>query len=335
VPPLSFDPVGLAGARRSVRERTPPPERRPLPPRDGPVALDDLVAFVEHPVKAYLAQRLRITLPGEDDEVADALATGLDPLAEWAVGERLLAAGLRCASADEARTVEWLRGTLPPGELGRRALQRVGGRVDALVGAARPLVAAEPRTVDVRLEVAGREVSGTLNGVRDGAVVGVGYSSLSAKHRARGWVLALALAATEGSGRAVTVGRRGERARTSTITAPADPLGALAGVLDLYDRGMCEPLPVAAKTSWAYASGRLGGTTPEQALDAARKEWQRDAGGERDDRSHRHVWGERAGLERLLDAVPVSGEEWAGESTRFGALACRLWAPVRSAEQFS
>ena len=334
-PPLSFDPVSLAGARRSVRPREPQPERRPLGPLTGPVALEDLVASVEHPVKAYLRQRLRITLPGEDDEVADALAATLDGLQEWAVGERLLAAGLRGTRPEDARHAEWLRGTLPPRGLGEQVLQRVGGRVDALVSAGRATVAAQPRTVDVRLDLGGRELSGTVNGVRDGAVVTVTYSSLSPKHRARAWVMVLALAAAEGTGRAVTVGRSRDRARTSTIVAPPDPVAALADLVDLYDRGMCEPLPMAVKTSWAYAGERLDGRPPERAAEAARKEWNRESGGEREDRSHQYVWGDKPAFEQLVAAVPGDGEQWAGEVTRFGALACRFWTPVRAAEQFS
>jgi exodeoxyribonuclease V gamma subunit len=155
-PPPSFDPVSLAGARRSVQPREPEPERRPLGPLTGPVALEDLVAFVEHPVKAYLRQRLRITLPGEDDEIADALAVTLDGLQEWAVGERLLAAGLRGSRPEDARLAEWLRGTLPPRGLGAQVLQRVGGRVDALLLAGRAAIAVQPRAVDVRLDLGGR-----------------------------------------------------------------------------------------------------------------------------------------------------------------------------------
>src|SRR3712207_5248375 len=131
-----------------------------------------------------------------------------------------------------------------------------------------------------------------------------------------------------------SVGRRGERARTSTITAPADPLTALADLVDLYDRGMCEPLPMAVKTSWAYAGERLDGRPPERALDTARKEWNREKGGEREDRSHQHVWGDRPAFEQLVAAEPGDGERWAGETTRFGALACRLWTPIGAAEQF-
>ncbi|HEV7725833.1 MAG TPA: exodeoxyribonuclease V subunit gamma [Modestobacter sp.] len=333
--PFSFDPVSLAGARQAARPRRPATPRRPLPPRPGPVALEDLIAFVEHPVKAFLRQRLRITLPGEDDEVADALSASLDALQEWAVGERLLSAGLRGLPAADAERSEWLRGTLPPGALGSRVLTRVGGRVAPLVAVGAPLLGAPSRAVDVRLDVGGRELSGTVNGVRGDAVVSVTYSSLSARHRARAWVGALALGATEGAGRAVTVGRAGNRARTSTIVAPADPRAALADLIDLFDRGTCEPLPLATKTSAAYAAGRLGGGTVEQAMESAGREWRSSFGGEREDRHHVYVWGDGVALPDLLDAPPGDGEGWPGETTRFGALACRLWAPVRDAERLT
>jgi exodeoxyribonuclease V gamma subunit len=80
---------------------------------------------------------------------------------------------------------------------------------------------------------------------------------------------------------------------------------------------------------------RLDGKTPERALDAARKEWNREGGGEREDRHHQHVWGDRPAFELLVVDAPGDGEKWAGERTRFGALACRFWTPLRAAEQFS
>jgi exodeoxyribonuclease V gamma subunit len=332
--PFSFDPVSLAGARRAAGPRMPEPARQVLPPRAGPVDLDDLVAFVENPVRAFVRQRLRITLPGEDDAVEDGLSATLDALQEWAVGERLLAAGLRGVPRADAERSEWLRGTLPPGVLGSAVLARVGDRVAPLVSAGGPVLA-PARSVDLRLDVAGRELNGTINGVRGDAVVAVTYSSLSARHRARAWVQALALAAAEGAGRAVTVGRFRDRARTSTITAPAVPATVLADLIDLYDRGMCEPLPLVTKTSAAYAAARLGGATVEQALESAGRDWTSKFGGESEDRHVQHCWGEGTPLTELLAAPPGEGEGWPGESTRFGALACRLWAPVRDAEQLS
>jgi exodeoxyribonuclease V gamma subunit len=47
------------------------------------------------------------------------------------------------------------------------------------------------------------------------------------------------------------------------------------------------------------------------------------------------VWGDRPAFEELVAAAPGDGEAWAGETTRFGALAGRFWTPVRAAEQFS
>jgi exodeoxyribonuclease V gamma subunit len=334
-PPFSFDPVNLAGAVRAGQPREAAPTRTPLPARTGPVALEDLITFLEHPAKAYLRLRLGITLPGEDDELQDALSTGLDALAEWAVGERLLQAQLRGMSQADAQRAEWLRGTLPPGALGDQALGRVGARVAPLVAAATPLLAAPPRAVDVRLDVAGRELRGTVNGVRGRQVVSVSYSTLAPKHRLRAWVLALALAAGgEGDG-AVTVGRRKDSARTSTLTVPEDPAAILAQLLELYDAGLCEPLPLATKTSAAYAEARLGGNSPEQARESAQKAWTSDFGGDRDDKHHQYVWGEGAPLEALLAEPARDEERWSGEPSRFGALACLLWAPLRDAEQLS
>ncbi|SCX55070.1 DNA helicase/exodeoxyribonuclease V, gamma subunit [Klenkia marina] len=334
--PASFDPVGLAGARRAVQPRVPEPDRAPLLPRGGPVALEDLVSFVEHPVRAYLRQRLQITLPGEDDEVDDELAASLDALQEWAVGDRLLRAQLAGTSAQDAETSEWLRGTLPPGSLGTAVLDRVRPRVASLVGTAAPLLQPPARTVDVRVAVGGRELAGTVNGVRDGAVVSVTYSTLAAKHRARAWVQALALAAAEGSGRAVTVGRRGAGARTSTILAPADPLAVLADLLDLYDRGTSEPLPLGPKVSEGYAARCIGGEDREGALDAVGRDWEGGQfPGEAADKHHVHVWGAAAPFSVWTGPPPADDERWPDETTRFGVLARRFWTPLLAAEATS
>jgi len=176
-------------------------------------------------------------------------------------------------------------------------------------------------------------LSGTINGVRGDAAVSVTYASLSAKHRARAWVLALALAANGDGARAISVGRRGARALRSTIVAPGEPRAALTDLLDLYDRGMCEPLPLAAKTSATYAASRIGGASVEQATADASRDWRSDFGGEQDDRHHRHVWGDAAALADLLAAEPLPDEQWRGEPTRFGELACRLWQPILQAEK--
>ena len=63
--PWSFDGAALAGARALAGPRSEPPSvpAGPLPSRaSGVVELADLVRFVEHPVRAFLRQRLGISL---------------------------------------------------------------------------------------------------------------------------------------------------------------------------------------------------------------------------------------------------------------------------------
>lgn len=336
-PPHSFDPVNLAGARAAVGPRADPPSRGVLRERLESVALEDLATFVEHPVRAYLRQRLQITLPGEDDDVQDAIPLVLDGLERWSVGDRLLRAVISGTEPARAAGSERLRGTLPPGDLAGAVLTEVGPRVEVVAAAAAGLLAAEPRSVDVRIDLDGRPLSGTINGVRgavgSGTVVSASYSTLAPKHRARAWVLALALASVEGSARAVTVGRYGNEARTSTITAPDAARRLLTDLVGLRDRGMREPLPLHPDPSSAYA-GRAAGTYA--ARKAATDVWTGNRfPGARDDRHHVHVWGPDAPFTVWTDEPVRPDEQHEDERSRFGALARSFWMPLLAAELLS
>ncbi|TBR15178.1 MAG: exodeoxyribonuclease V subunit gamma, partial [Chitinophagaceae bacterium] len=122
--PFSFDTAALAGARAAVQPRTPAPPLLdgPLAARPGDVALQDLIAFVVHPVKALLHQRLGVRVPDAQESIADALRADLDSLEKWDVGDRMLAARLAGVEAGVFNQAELRRGTLPPGPLGLRLL---------------------------------------------------------------------------------------------------------------------------------------------------------------------------------------------------------------------
>ncbi|MGY2876826.1 exonuclease V gamma subunit [Marmoricola sp. URHA0025 HA25] len=93
---------------------------------------------------------------------------------------------------------------------------------------------------------------------------------------------------------------------------------------------MSGPLPLPLKTGHAWARRRLAGAGDSACRYAAEQEWDPRSSrfpGENADAAHRFVWGEHAPLGVLLGA-PLAGEEHAGESTRLGSLAMRLWAPI-------
>jgi len=170
--------------------------------------------------------------------------------------------------------------------------------------------------------------------VYDLALVTATYSRVAAKHRLAAWVRLLALAASEpgrGFG-AATVGRaRGRGAAVATIP-PLDASAAiehLRTLVDLYGRGMREPLPLYCNTSEALARRRN-----------ARDEWETRPGGfdhEDRDREHVFVLGRDVPFSALLAEPARPDEGGAGwrsdEPTRIGRYAGRLWDGLLAVEE--
>jgi exodeoxyribonuclease V gamma subunit len=102
----------------------------------------------------------------------------------------------------------------------------------------------------------------------------------------------------------------------------------LGVLVDLYDRGMREPPPLACKTSAAYAAAGEG---------AAQREWESGFryDGEDAEPEHRLAFGGTRTLAELL-AAPAREDERIGwdpdETRRFGRWARRLWDGLLAVE---
>ncbi|HEV8152569.1 MAG TPA: exodeoxyribonuclease V subunit gamma, partial [Solirubrobacteraceae bacterium] len=342
--PWSFDRVTLDGARHLTHERpaAPPFLPTPLPPTSSPVVeLDDLLRFVQHPVRAFLRQRLGLTLGDWSTEIDDALPVALDGLEEWGVGQRMLDAYLEGCDARAICLAEMRRGHLPPGVLGKPVVEEIFPMVERIATEAERLAGSGPGTsIDVRLDLPdGRALTGTVGGVRGDVVQVTTFSKVSAKHRLAAWVRVLALSAAhpERGWTAVTVGRGPDDGITVARIRPigGSALGQLAALVDLHDRGLREPVPLAARTSAAYARARTFAGDAER---AARKEWETDRyPREDDDADHVLAFGGRLPFEDLLAVAPHADEDGPGwdeaEPSRFGRLAMRLWAPLLAVEE--
>jgi exodeoxyribonuclease V gamma subunit len=339
----SFDGVTLEGARALGGERAGPAPflAAPLPPLDDSVIeLDDLVRFVERPVRAFLERRLGIRPRRHVDDVDDALPVELDGRARYAVGERLLEARLAGTDPRAAALAEIARGSLPPGLLGRPVIQEELPIVEQIVAEA---PTAEATSLDVRVSLGdGRMVTGTVAGVRGDVLSAVTFARLSARHRIAAWVRLLVLSAShpERSFTALSVGRAARDSDSDVDVARVPALGAaaardhLALLVDLHDRGMREPPPLACLTSAAYAKAARAGGDP---VAAARREWESARFPAEDaEPEHALVLG-RASLDDLLREPPRPGETgpwWdLEERTRFGRWARRLWEPLLQAEE--
>jgi exodeoxyribonuclease V gamma subunit len=354
--PWSFDRVHLAGSRAAAHQRPAAPWLTDaLPPLHEPVLeLDHLVRFVEHPVRAFLRRRLGLYLSDGTDELVDALPIELDALEKWGVGDRLLQACLAGTDPGAAADAERARGFLPPGRLADEILTGVTEELQNLAGAIAALgFAVGPAdSLDIHLDLpGGRGLIGTVAGRRGTTILVCTYSRLAPKHRLGAWVrfLALSAARPELDATVITVGRGAGRnpAPQAATLGPLAPTVAerqsqavrhLAVLLDLYDRGLRAPLPLACNTSAAWAEARYQDKDTEEAFNRAIEKWDDDRfPGERSDPEHRHVWGPEYALASLMEEVPAADEDgdgWpASETDRFARLACRLWYPLLSHEQ--
>ncbi len=340
---FSFDPAGLAGARASVRPRLPVPALvgGRLEPAAGEdtVALDDLVRFLQHPARGFLRQRLEIGTFTDDDDPADALTVELDGLQGWAIGERVLRRCMSGVMPQTAARLEYLRGELPPGPLGRQAMRTVGRRVDDLLTASAPERETSAASTDVSVRLAdGRVLAGTITGVRGSTILAVTYSRLAARHRLAAWVRYLALSASTGDSqcRAVTIGRQRDGVGRAVLHGANAAVSAdvLSLLVRIRDAGLREPLPLALETSAEYAKWRRRGTDREQAETDACLKWEADRfKPERDEPEHTLAFGPKTPFARLLAQPPDDDVAFPHEPTRFGALARSVWEPLLMVEK--
>ncbi len=353
----SFDDVGLAGARALTGPRDDPPAflREPLPAIDtSEIELDDLIAFVQHPIRAFLRRRLEISLRDGEDEVADALPIELDALQRWDVANRLLEALMRGTPLRVAAGAEKVRGTLPPGVLGDRVIEDVKDLVIAIATQAAKLAApgADRDPFDIRVTLGGdRVLTGTVTGVNGQVLMSASYSRVAPRHRIAAWVRFLALSAAHPDEplSAATIGRGGNRddVRICWIPPLADEPDArrdaavaeLARLVDLYERGMREALPLFSRTSAAWAqAAAVGGGDPRAEAQRAWESGYRFEG-EDADAHHQLVYGGMPSLAELVAIGPADGESgdgWAmDEASRLGRLARRLWDGLLDHEQVS
>ncbi len=344
----SFDAAALAGARAGRGDRSAPPAlvlgALPALDRTADLQLAELRGFVVAPVKGFLAQRLQVADPWEDEPASDAIEVDLGGLGEWGVGSRALEALEAGHDIAAIALAERGRGTLPPEPLATEVLRKVGPNAAGLFERAQEWmtgpdgpVRSEALEVDARL-ADGRRLTGSVSGLRGTTVLRLTYSRLAATHRLQAWVdlLALAVSAPGAATQAVVVGRGGRASSgVCRLRAPEPDVAAaiLRDLAGLRDLGLRLPLPLPIRTSAAYAAARLRERPLNSARHLAGQEWVTgyDGGFDHEDSAPEHVriWGPRAPLETLLGwESPEPLPPFAEEASDFGRLACTLWWPL-------
>lgn len=302
----------------------------PEPDLSQGVTLDEVIGYFSHPARALLRTRAGISF-GNAAEAGDAIPIEPDHLATWQIGTRVLR-HLRDGHDPEAvRRAEWLRGDVPPFELGGRLLDRVfteAGRSVARVPDGLP----EPSLHDLTLAVPvpGHGTVPLVGRVSTHGpeVLQVEYSSLQPRHRLAAWLRLVALAAAEdGPWRARVVGK----GRIAVYAAPPRPvaLDLLGRYLAVYALGLSRPLPALPRLGHAWLEYRVSRRDPLDPL-VSKKNFDRCWDFDSD-----ASWTAFFRYPDVLD-LPAGDPEVPGadpsERTLVGALASSIWGPAMAAE---
>lgn len=324
--PRSYDPAGLRGARALTGPRRAAESDTAVPPAATltEVTLDDLIAFAADPVKQFLRVRCDLRL-GEASEPVEEIPIELDSLQGWAVGDRLLALVADGHPLDEAVKAEWLRGNVPPGQLGNRVLgdvQRTVGRIVQNLP-----ISLDTAVVhhDLAFDCGAVRLTGRVS-TRGDVILDATYSKLGPKHRVGTWLRLVALTAATGTGwKAASVSRNG----TLKLRGP-DPDTAVE-VLDrwlrLYRVGLDAPLPLPAFFGMRLHQFLTEGAAPMDRLRDLRKAYSPSRPG-------MSGWSAfYADVEALLAVGPAADDlDQAQESMLAAAAARVVWGPLTDHE---
>ncbi|WP_203567017.1 exodeoxyribonuclease V subunit gamma [Aestuariimicrobium ganziense] len=245
--PFSFDAHSHAAAG-ALRLRL---EARPEPPVDAttwrfdaldpeePVALADLLAFWRHPARALLQHTIGASMQRHSEHLETHLPLELFAMSEYTVGEGLLASHASGLTRDEALSLEWLRGNVPPGLMGRKQLERVATKVDRLLDHSLPrdaTVTDHP----ISLTLGTTPLTGMVR-LRDGHLVSQSFARLKGSSLLATWLELLAVVAQTGQSVESHVVRKDSR---TVLLGPsrAEALAQLGWYLTWYRRGLSRVL---------------------------------------------------------------------------------------------
>ncbi|WP_446665836.1 exodeoxyribonuclease V subunit gamma [Flexivirga sp. B27] len=345
--PFSFDRTALVGAR-AARQQQPREQRllaAPLPalPADD-LNFADLAHFFADPAAHFVRRRLEVALPFEEQESGDGMPISLDGLQSWAIGDRALQESLVGTAPGDIARMERLRGGIPPGALGAHVLQRAIEGVTALREPVVPLLVRDTTSIDLDVRLPdGRRVTGTIGDLRDDVHLTITYSTLRAKQRLQSWLVLLALAAgaPDRPWQAAVAGwlRGGAKRQAGYYLAGGlDQETAtrhLAELIDVYDRGMRDTIPLPLETSFAYADKLSQRSGSERfAAQWAERKWESSGFGDQrfpgdaEKPAQQLLYGGTIPFDDLLAERPVDDESWNAATSRLGQYALRVWGPL-------
>ena len=273
------DRPDVAAGARPHRSLTRPDALLPVLSRDQPLSVRELADFLKAPVKAFFRQRLGVFFELDDPAGEDQEPFDLSALGYWQLRDELIRAQSEAlgqgGAIDRARTERLARirrrGDLAPGAFGGAMAEELVAPMDNLFARYQRAIERWPHPVEeeeIRFQIVVaeqvRELADWLGGIRTdsrgrrGRVV-LETSDLVTSNQYRGdrlirhWVAHLAGHLTGAPVCTLAISPVGEVELRSLEVDEAKV--RLAALLTAWHEGMRRPLPLAAKTAFAWLKG--------------------------------------------------------------------------------
>ncbi len=236
------------------------------------VSLSDLADFFAHPAKQFLRKRMRLELARDGEMLEEVEPFEVSGLDTYKLKQDLLERELEKHDATATYTLLQARGILPFGRIGENSHRSLCAEISEMATQLSPHFEETLLPIPVDLHLADFFLSGELQAGTSG-LLQYRCAKVKGGDILRAWINHLALNAMRPANVAAQTVLVGSDSIHEFGPVP-DAESILQTLLQIYWRGMCEPLKFFPNSSFAYAMAELRpGRRRTPAMRAAEDKW--------------------------------------------------------------
>ena len=256
---------GLQGPVGAVRLSEPEEEWRI-------VDMERLLEFFRGPARFFLRHRLGAMLPRGEEALLDREPFAMTGLERYTLQQRVFAERLAGKGVETDLARLRAEGDLPHGLPGELALTGIADEIDAFLPIIRrAMTGAGLVRQDVAVAVDPFTLTGVVDSLESSGFLSFRYADITPGDLMRAWVSLLLLQAM--SPGAQVTGLHIHKAGQARFSAVEEPLVVLKALLDVYWQGLCRPMHLFPRSSYAYAEVVKKTLNPDKAMQEARRLW--------------------------------------------------------------
>ncbi len=235
------------------------------------VDLETLYRFYRHPPKFFLQDRLGIRLPNDKRPLEDREPFELGGLAAYQLQQELVGRVLQGVELADEELLALAGGQFPAGEAGRIRFRELRRKVLQFAKSIRAnLEGYQLRSSPLEIEIGDRILRGRIDGLTDKGLFSFRLTTVKSLDLIRSWICHLALNLAEPTRSwLITDGAT----RVYQPVNPEESRAHLNDLLQVYDQGLLEPLPFAARASLVFAQHTIASSESDSPLAEAEKVW--------------------------------------------------------------